>query len=84
MSNTKKISISFMLSLGILLVCHRHLPMVDKLSLKLTIQASVCIISVKRVAVTAKTTIDDGICQIYFYNKPLHLYTKPSKANILI
>ncbi|KAI6443138.1 hypothetical protein MCOR17_011475 [Pyricularia oryzae] len=61
MSNTKKISISFMLSLGILLVCHRHLPMVDKLSLKLTIQASVCIISVKRVAVTAKTTIDDGI-----------------------
>ncbi|KAI6547973.1 hypothetical protein MCOR04_011657 [Pyricularia oryzae] len=61
MSNTKKISISFMLSLGILSVCHRHLPMVDKLSLKLTIQASVCIISVKRVAVTAKTTIDDGI-----------------------
>ncbi|KAI6264888.1 hypothetical protein MCOR27_011597 [Pyricularia oryzae] len=39
MSNTKKISISFILSLGIL----------------------VCIISVKRVAVTAKTTIDDGI-----------------------
>ncbi|TLS21349.1 uncharacterized protein PpBr36_10384 [Pyricularia pennisetigena] len=70
MSNTKKISISFMLSLGILLVYQRHLPMVDKLSLKLTIQASVCIISVKRVAVTAKTTIDDGICQIYFYNKP--------------
>ncbi|QBZ57613.1 hypothetical protein PoMZ_02544 [Pyricularia oryzae] len=53
MSNTKKISISFMLSLGILLICHRHLPMVDKLSLKLTIQASVCIISVKRVALSA-------------------------------